>query len=99
VARGIQNKILEAMAMEKPVVTVPSCADAIGAGFEFGVVRAASATEFVQALDLLLQSPEQSAELGRAARQFVLKHFSWEAHLSALDAWLSPQGSDRRVSA
>lgn len=24
VARGIQNKILEAMAMEKPVVTVPS---------------------------------------------------------------------------
>ena len=58
VARGIQNKILEAMAMEKPVVTVPSCADAIGAGFEFGVVRAASAPEFVQALDLLLQSPD-----------------------------------------
>ena len=31
VARGIQNKILEAMAMEQPVVTVTSCADAIGA--------------------------------------------------------------------
>lgn len=88
VARGIQNKILEAMAMEKPVVTVPSCADAIGAGFEFGVVRAATPHEFVQALDLLLQSPEQSADMGKAARQFVLKHFSWEAHLSALDAWL-----------
>ena len=96
VARGIQNKILEAMAMEKPVVTVPSCADAIGAGFEFGVVRAATAPEFVQALDLLLLSPEKTAELGRAARQYVLKHFSWEAHLSALDAWLPPQVSDGR---
>ena len=84
--------------MEKPVVTEPSCADAIGAGFEFGVVRAASAPEFVQALDLLLQSPEQVAELGRAARQFVIKHFSWEAHLSALDAWLSPQASDQKGS-
>lgn len=90
VARGIQNKILEAMAMEKPVVTVPSCADAIGAGFEFGVVRAATASEFVQALDLLLQSPDKASELGHAARQFVLKHFSWEAHLSALDVWLKP---------
>lgn len=99
VARGLQNKILEAMAMEKPVVTVPSCADAIGAGFEFGVVRAASAQEFVQALDLLLQSPEQTAELGRAARQFVLKHFSWEAHLSALDAWLLPQAADGKGTA
>jgi sugar transferase (PEP-CTERM/EpsH1 system associated) len=90
VARGIQNKILEAMAMGKPVVTVPSCADAIGAGFEFGVVRAATAPEFVQALDLLLLSPEKTAELGQAARQYVVQHFSWEAHLSALDTWLTP---------
>lgn len=95
VARGIQNKILEAMAMEKPVVTVPSCADAIGAGFEFGVLRAASASEFVQALDLLLLSPEKAVELGRAARQFVLKHFSWEAHLSAMDDWLPASTLDR----
>lgn len=89
VARGIQNKILEAMAMEKPVVTVPSCADAIGAGFEFGILKAATAPEFLQALELLLLSQEKAAELGRSARQFVMTQFSWAAHLSAMDQWLT----------
>lgn len=78
--------------MGKPVVTVPSCADAIGTGFEYGLLRASTEQEFVQALDLLLISPDKAAELGRAARQHVLHHFSWDAHLSALDTWL-PQGS------
>ena len=99
VARGIQNKILEAMAMEKPVVTVPSCADAIGADLESGILRAESAPEFVKALEVLLASPDKTAQLGRAARQFVLQHFSWDAHLSALDAWLPPASVNKESKA
>lgn len=97
VARGIQNKILEAMAMARPVVTVPSCAEAIGAGPQQGVFCAAEATGIVQALNHLLQQPERSHALGLAARQCVLDHYSWQAHLSLLDAYLpnptTPQGS------
>ena len=96
VARGIQNKILEAMAMARPVVTVPSCADAIGATEQQGVIRAADAAAFVAALGKLLQDTERTRALGLAARQCVVDTYSWQAHLGAIDAYLpnkkTPQG-------
>ncbi len=89
VARGIQNKILEAMAMEQAVITVPSCADAIGASSEQGLLRADDADGFLQSLQQLLDAPPaQVAALGREARRFVLQGFSWQAHLSGIDACL-----------
>lgn len=89
VARGIQNKILEAMAMGKPVVTVPGCADAIGAGPEQGLLRATSPQEFAHALQGLLESPDRRAAQGSAARDFVLQGHSWQAQLSDIDAWVA----------
>ena len=93
VARGIQNKILEAMAMSQPVVTVPGCANAIGADASQGLFHAASAAEFVGAVDQLINAPELSTQAGHAARQFVVQNFSWQAHLSALDAWLNAEAN------
>ncbi|QHE85916.1 TIGR03087 family PEP-CTERM/XrtA system glycosyltransferase [Hydrogenophaga sp. BPS33] len=98
VARGIQNKILEAMAMEQAVITVPSCADAIGATAEQGLLRADDADGFLQALQALLDAPERAAERGREARRFVLQQFSWQAHLSGIDACLDlPQTRAQEV--
>ena len=89
VARGIQNKILEAMAMEQAVITVPSCAEAIGASSAQGLLRADDADGFLQSLQQLLDAPPgQAAALGREARRFVLQGFSWQAHLSGIDACL-----------
>ncbi|MBS3996054.1 MAG: TIGR03087 family PEP-CTERM/XrtA system glycosyltransferase [Hydrogenophaga sp.] len=88
VARGLQNKILEAMAMEQAVVTVTTCADAIGATAADGQLRADTPDEFLDALQQLLDAPEQARALGRAARHFVLAGFSWQAHLSGIDACL-----------
>ena len=95
VARGIQNKILEAMAMQQPVVTVTSCADAIGATAEQGVLRADAPEEFVQALQLLLESPAKAAEMGRQARSYVEHACSWQAHLSTIDSCLGNAGAVR----
>ena len=89
VARGIQNKILEAMAMRQAVVTVNSCADAIGASAHQGLLRAETAEAFVQALQPLLDTPSHAAELGAKAREFVEQHFSWQAHLSGIDHCLA----------
>jgi len=89
VARGIQNKILEAMAMQQPVVTVNSCADAIGATQDQGLLRADTPEEFVQALQLLLDSPAQTVALGRHARTYVEGAFSWQAHLQKIDGGLA----------
>ncbi|MDP2263633.1 MAG: TIGR03087 family PEP-CTERM/XrtA system glycosyltransferase [Hydrogenophaga sp.] len=88
VARGIQNKILEAMAMEQAVITVNSCADAIGASAAEGQLRADTPDQFLDALQQLLDAPEQARSLGRAARRFVVAGFSWQAHLSGIDACL-----------
>ena len=85
VARGIQNKILEAMAMQQPVVTVSSCADAIGATAAQGLLRADTAEEFVAALLELLQSPADRAALGERARHYVEQECSWQAHLKKID--------------
>ena len=96
VARGIQNKILEAMAMARPVVTVPSCADAIeSAGPMQGIVRASEPAEFVEALGKLLLYPAQADVLGQAARQCVIDHYSWQAHLSGIDPYLEPTATFR----
>lgn len=90
VARGIQNKILEAMAMAQPVVTVPGCADAIGASAEEGLFKAATPQEFDLALRPWLEQPDERDSLGRRARAFVEARFSWQAHLQAIDACLPP---------
>ncbi len=89
VARGIQNKILEAMAMQQPVVTVSSCADAIGATEQQGLLRADTPEEIVAALQRLLQSPDDTAALGKQARQYVERECSWHAHLQKIDHALS----------
>jgi glycosyltransferase involved in cell wall biosynthesis len=97
VARGIQNKILEAMAMAQPVITVNSCADAIGANASQGLLRADTPAEFSDALQTLLSNTSASRALGERAREYVLQDFSWQAHLAGLDRFLGPQTHTSRA--
>ena len=90
VARGIQNKILEAMAMGQPVVTVPSCAVPIGADAEQGLRCADDAAGFAEVVLHWLADPAARRQQGQRAREHVLRHFSWEANLDRLQAWLPP---------
>ena len=98
VARGIQNKILEAMAMSQPVITVSTCADAIGADESQGLLRADAPSDFVDALQTLLSEPSASRSLGEQARQYVLQGFSWQAHLAGLDRFIGPQNPTPRAT-
>ncbi len=88
VARGIQNKILEAMAMGQAVVSVSSCADAIGADPGQGLLRADTAQTMADVVFDLLQKPEWARQLGEQARRYVVNHFSWNAHLSGIDRFV-----------
>lgn len=90
VARGIQNKILEAMAMARPVVASRSCVEAIAAQDGVDLISATEASEFASQIDALLRSPEQAAAVGHAGRQRVVQHYSWSAHLSGIDRYLQP---------
>lgn len=94
IARGIQNKVLEAMAMARPVVV--SAAPAIGLDAEDGrdCAVAADGEDLCNRVVALLADPARGAAMGDAARDCVLRAYSWSAHLRMLD-WLldAPPGT------
>ena len=87
-ARGIQNKILEAMAMGRPVVAAGECGDAIHATPGAELLLAGDAEAFVREVSRLLNDPRRAAAIGSAARQRVQHDYSWAAHLKGIDRHL-----------
>ncbi|OJW65093.1 MAG: glycosyl transferase family 1 [Sphingomonadales bacterium 63-6] len=83
-ARGVQNKVLEAMAMACPVVLTPGAATGIGAqdGVHFCVGE--SDAELTQCVRAMLDDPARAKAMGLAARQFVVEQRGWEAMLADL---------------
>ena len=92
VARGVQNKVLEAMSMARPVVVSAACASGIDATVDRDYAAAADAEGFIAAIESLLGAPARAAAMGAAARARVLARYSWKAHLSHLDTYLEPRG-------
>ena len=85
IARGIQNKVLEAMALGLPVVgTTPATQGVEGVAERDYLVRE-DAAQLAQAVIELLQSPTRAAELGRRGRRFVEDHYDWEVVFRPLD--------------
>jgi len=87
-ARGVQNKVLEAMAMGLPVVASRECSTAIDAVPERDFLTAGTVPEYVSQIEALLREPARSAAIGIAARRQVLARYSWDAHLSVIDRHL-----------
>jgi sugar transferase (PEP-CTERM/EpsH1 system associated) len=82
-ARGVQNKVLEAMAMARPVVASAAAAEGLDHG---GTIRVGdSVGEIAEAVNDLLAHSQQAADLGEAARAQVIKRYSWDACLAPLD--------------
>ena len=90
IARGLQNKVLEAMAMTCAVVASRPCVEAIDAVEGCDLYAAETASEYVESIARLLDAPAQAAQCGRAARNCVLSHYSWGARLELLDRHVAP---------
>lgn len=85
IARGIQNKVLEGMAMAKPVVATPGAATGLKAHVGEDLVVADGAAAMTRAVIDLLGDPERQRTLGQNARAYVERAHSWGAHLQRLD--------------
>jgi glycosyltransferase involved in cell wall biosynthesis len=81
VARGVQNKVFEAMAMGRPVVVSSAVAQGIhGAPLtEFDV--AGDAREFAHKV-VALMDPATGEAMGRQARRRVVNDYDWDARLA-----------------
>lgn len=92
-ARGVQNKVLEGMAMARPVLASPAAAEGID---HAGTLRIADGADaFGDAALSLLAEPEIAAALGAAARARVIARYSWDARLAPLDALLGVPAASR----
>ncbi|MEA3001552.1 MAG: hypothetical protein QOH81_340 [Sphingomonadales bacterium] len=84
IARGIQNKVLEAMAMARPVVASPAAFEGIDAKPGRDLVVADGAEEQARAIGDLLADPPAAAAIGKAARRRMEQAYRWEAQLAPL---------------
>jgi len=85
IARGTQNKILEAMAMGVPVVTSSVAAGGVDAVAESHLLVADSATEITRAILRIAENPVERRRLAVAGRQRVLSHHAWPRSMQRLD--------------
>ncbi len=83
-ARGIQNKVLEAMAMAKPVIASPAAAEGIDARPGRDLIVTDGARQTADAIATLARDPAQCRSIGAMARARVEARYGWDAQLAAL---------------
>jgi sugar transferase (PEP-CTERM/EpsH1 system associated) len=88
-ARGVQNKVLEAMAMARPVVAAAHCVDAIDAVPDTDLLAATEPADYLRQIDRLLTDRTCAAAVGHAGRACVLARYSWTARLGGIDTELA----------
>jgi polysaccharide biosynthesis protein PslH len=79
-ARGVQNKVLEAMAMARPVVVSSGAAE----GIDAALIVADTAQEEADEVISLLQDPLRAAAIGAANRAQMVARYGWDAQLARL---------------
>ncbi|OYX65035.1 MAG: glycosyl transferase family 1 [Sphingomonadales bacterium 32-64-17] len=84
IARGVQNKVLEAMAMAKPVLASPEALVGIDGENGEHFLRCENDAEFVAMACTLANEKVRAERIGRAARQLMLDRMSWPAMMAPL---------------
>jgi glycosyltransferase involved in cell wall biosynthesis len=86
-ARGIQNKVLEAMAMGRPVIASPQAFEGVRAEAGTHLLVADAAEQTAQAVAAVLDGDHPG--LGAAARRAMEQGYAWNATLRRRDAHLA----------
>jgi len=94
-ARGVQNKVLEAMSMGKAVVSTPKANQGIGAQDGRHLLLAENAVDFAAAVSDLFKSQVSRERMGNEARAFVVEKFDWNVNMGKLESLLCSPSSVR----
>jgi glycosyltransferase involved in cell wall biosynthesis len=83
-ARGVQNKVLQAFACELPVISTPMGAEGILCQAGQDVLIASTPDEFIAQANQLIARPEFAKSIGQSALQIIQNHYSWKSQLQPL---------------
>ena len=87
IARGTQNKVLEAMAMAKTVIASEEAAQGVSAEAGHELIVAKNPSQFILHITTLLQGAHSNL-IGDQARSRVVKDYSWDANLACISRLL-----------
>lgn len=93
IARGIQNKVLEALAMGRPVVCTSAAADGIESRDELRLSTEDDAGRFAQAVLRTIEYPRSGN-----ARRVILERFGWSSHLRRIESLIEPVPAPERAT-
>ncbi|WP_339899596.1 TIGR03087 family PEP-CTERM/XrtA system glycosyltransferase [Paraglaciecola polaris] len=83
-ARGVQNKVLQAFSCALPVVSTPMGAEGINCVADDSILIASTPSEFIAQVTRLATEPELSERIGAKALQLIKQEYSWEGQLSPI---------------
>ncbi len=83
---GIQNKVLEAMAMGTPVVCSSQANTALKTVNGRDILVGDSAESVAEHILSLLASPEKRAQVGQAGRRYVEQYHTWDSAAATLES-------------
>jgi sugar transferase (PEP-CTERM/EpsH1 system associated) len=92
IARGIQNKVLEAMAMGRPVVLTSGALEGIEVNPVTETILADTVDRFAAAC-CRMATTDAGAAIGVAARARVLRDYDWDMTLGRFDDILRPNAA------
>lgn len=75
---GLQNKILQAMAMKTPCIVSTQSNNAVSAPNNKAIIEANTPLEFTNEIMELINNEVKASELGDEGYKFVMENYSWE---------------------
>ncbi len=100
IARGVQNKVLEAMAMARPVLLTHEAATGIAAeDGQHWMVETADPEVMAARFEATRGNARGASRMGEAAREYVLAHHAWDAMLAPLEALVRGETIEARNAA
>jgi sugar transferase (PEP-CTERM/EpsH1 system associated) len=88
-ARGVQNKVLQAFACALPVISTPMGAEGILCQADRDILIASTPEEFITKANQLSDQPDFAQSIGQSALNIIKQHYSWQGQLQPLVNLLS----------
>jgi sugar transferase (PEP-CTERM/EpsH1 system associated) len=98
IARGVQNKVLEAMAMGRAIIASAQAADGLRLAADLSSIVCRDADSMAARAQQLLSEGDRDG-VGARGREWVARHYRWNENLARLEALLEGDTPSARARA